>query len=661
MARVSHPNVVAVFDASSFQGRPLIAMEFVQGKTLRAWQREPRPWPEVVRMYADAGRGLAAAHDAQLVHRDFKPDNVLVSGHRAKVTDFGVARAAGETTTSGDAQALARALQSSSRPPRPGPKPPETQVPDAPLPSGSLPLETPLTEMGELMGTPGYMAPEQYLCEEIDARTNQFAFCVSLYEALYGEKPFPGRGVSELAQRVIEGRIREAPKSSSVPAHVRRVLLRGLATERDQRYPSMHALLADLLHDTAQSRRRALAVVAAVAALGGAAVWGTLTVRAHRLQLCSGSQAEASKVWNGDVQGRIERAMLATGLPYAADTFARTHAAIDQYMQRWTALDTETCTATRVLGRQPETLMAVRMACLERRRDEVGALATVLASADRDVVAKAVPAALALTPADVCKDATSLTSIAPEPTNPTRRAELDSIRSALTTARAKLEAGKYAVARDEVAPLLPRARELGYSPLLAEVLTVSAEASSETGVARKTYLEQGREAVLHADLGRDEHARARAAIWLLHRTHEGGEYEAAERWSNVARAAIEHLGNPDLLRAAWLGGQGLLSENRGELRRGAPVGPRELGSRATRLEPPRGGQKRRRALRSSGCARALRRGQTARRGSRRAHRAHAGSRASGAPALAHRHELCLGSSGGHARGRTLLARRHRAR
>jgi serine/threonine-protein kinase len=236
MARLSHPNVVAVFDTGSVDGQLFLAMEFVEGGTLRAWQRaEPRPWRAILRMYMDAGRGLAAAHAAGLVHRDFKGDNVLVSETGvAKVTDFGLARAVNISETNDPPEAPSEESGVSAAYTSSLPLPGLDSAPSVSLPtmpeeaSYSSSLTSEVTETGDLLGTPGYMAPEQYLSEEIDERTDQFAFCVALYEALYGQKPFP-TGMTESVQAMLADHVKPAPKGSKVPAHVHRALLRGLA------------------------------------------------------------------------------------------------------------------------------------------------------------------------------------------------------------------------------------------------------------------------------------------------------------------------------------------------------------------------------------------------------------------------------------------------
>jgi serine/threonine protein kinase len=223
MARLSHPNVVAVHDAGTFQGTVFVAMELVKGQTLRRWLRaQPRTHAQILDVFAQAGRGLAAAHSVGLVHRDFKPDNVLIGEDgRVRVTDFGLARS--------------MALDEG----RPQSTPLEA------FPSGLVP-EPALTRTGLLVGTPAYMAPEQFAGGAFDARTNQFSFSVVLYEALYGERAFVAEDLTTLAREVTSGRVRDPPDGTNVPGWLREVLLRGLRASPKERFPSMGALLVAL-------------------------------------------------------------------------------------------------------------------------------------------------------------------------------------------------------------------------------------------------------------------------------------------------------------------------------------------------------------------------------------------------------------------------------
>ncbi|MGO8993148.1 MAG: protein kinase domain-containing protein [Polyangiaceae bacterium] len=570
MARLSHPNVVAVFDAGAVGDRLFVAMEFVEGTTLRKWQRAAaRDWRELLRVYEAAGHGLAAAHAAGLVHRDFKPDNVLVSETgQVKVADFGIVRAIGDDLPPAERRAdrspldERRSAQDEGPPTLPDRPAREPRTP-APPSSGSS-LGTPMTELGALVGTPGYMAPEQYLGDTIDARTDQFAFCVSLYEALYGTRPFGEEDGLDIAKATIEGTLRPPPKTTKVPGRLWRVIQRGLSEEGADRYPSMDALLADLLHDPAARWRRIAGAAAAVAVVGATGLWALRATNARRAQVCSGAEAEASAVWNSDVRGNVERSLLGTGVPYAPDTARRIRELLDGYMRRWTEMHRQTCEATRILGHQSEQVMTLRMVCLEQRRDEVGALTRVLSAADRDVIGKAMQAALALSPIEECKNTTSLMALAPEPSDPAARTEIGAIRKELAEVKEIHQAGRYAAARDRAAPLIDRAARIGYAPLTARALLLAAGAGPSSGGTFEASIEQAERAEFEADVGRDDGTRAQAAINLVEWTTEVGHYADAARWSQVADAALRRVGDEGDRRADWYEAAGTLAYRQGK-------------------------------------------------------------------------------------------------
>ena len=261
MAKVSHRGVIAIHDAGEADGELFLAMELVRGRTLGAILRERsadelRDWRRWLAIVIDAGRGLAAAHAAGVLHRDFKPDNIMVDHHgRVCVGDFGLATLRSADRPSGELRVDREAVQPN------------------------------LTMAGALLGTPAYMSLEQLRGETIDARADQFCFCVTVYEAIYGESPFlvpPDEQTNLVALEESRlGAMRPAPASSRVPAEVRVLLMRGLAAQPADRWPELSTLL-DALDSVARARpvtSRSLARpiafgVAAVLALGG--VWALL-------------------------------------------------------------------------------------------------------------------------------------------------------------------------------------------------------------------------------------------------------------------------------------------------------------------------------------------------------------------------------------------------
>ncbi len=230
MARLSHPNVVAVHDVGVRNGRVYVAMELVRGVPLSTWIATAHPWQEVVRVFRDIATGLAAAHEAGLVHRDIKPSNILLGDDgRPRIADFGVAHARHELA----------------------------------------PAVTATTTAGPI-GTPAYMPPERLIGEASAARGDQFSFCAAFYEALHGRRPFPGRTSAAIATAIADG---VPPPLRPVPAWLHAVLVRGMARDPAARFPSMAAVLAALTPPSPGRRRRVVfAIVAAIVAVAVAGV-----------------------------------------------------------------------------------------------------------------------------------------------------------------------------------------------------------------------------------------------------------------------------------------------------------------------------------------------------------------------------------------------------
>ncbi len=372
MAQLSHPHVVPVYDVGTHEGSVFLAMELIEGQTLAAWLRSsPRTVPEILQVLQSAGQGLAAAHAAQLIHRDFKPDNVLIGvDGRVRVTDFGLARPTGASEVFVEGAARTQAS--------PGP----------------------LTQTGTLIGTPAYMAPEQHLQQPVDARTDQFSFCVTLYEALYGARPFPTGTFEEARAAVLAGRVREPSSRSGVPARVRRLVLRGLSADPAQRFPSMAELLTALA-PRARRRWRLVGASVAVALLAGAVGGDQL----RRGALCRGASQKLSAVWNPARREAITQAFRAVGKPYGEAALQASLSGLDALSAAWVQQRTEVCEATHLRGEQSAELLDLRISCLDRQLGELGAVVEVLSEVDAATLEDAPDAVLGPSALKECADA----------------------------------------------------------------------------------------------------------------------------------------------------------------------------------------------------------------------------------------------------------------
>ncbi len=376
MAKLSHPNVVAIYDVGVLDEQIFLAMEFVKGVTLTRWLRaERRSWRDVLGVFVQAGRGLAAAHRAGIIHRDFKPDNVLIDGdNRVRVVDFGLARADG----------------GSGLFPRP-----DTYEAIPQKPSNSM-LDMRITRTGGMTGTPAYMAPEQYLGQPTDARTDQFSFCVALFEGLYGVRPFVGERVAVVREAVLAGQIQDVPKDSDVPAWLLRLLARGLMVRPGERWRSMDDLLAQLGSDPRPPVRRwllvgggvVLAGVAAAAAFTLAPVHPIAAPTTSALALCD-VDAVLAGVWD-DTRRQAVAAALRDA--QASELQARRVAAVlELRVEEWREMVRQTCAQAQSGARAPAEPVA---ACLRRRLAGLRGLSDALLRAPKEAASRGLVAAV---------------------------------------------------------------------------------------------------------------------------------------------------------------------------------------------------------------------------------------------------------------------------
>ncbi len=541
MARVSHPAVITVYDVGRHGEQVFVAMEFIAGATLGAWLRaERRPWRQVVELFRRAGAGLAAAHAAGLVHRDFKPDNVLLAldGEaitRVVVTDLGVARAAASDATS-----------EPSGTPAPGGGAGEAGTPPR--------AEVELTATGVAIGTPAYMAPEQLDARRVDARADVFAFAVALWEALYGARPFPGRSVAEIRAAMARGvpaapsRVGELGATSLPPGWIAAALRDALAVDPTYRTPTMAALLARL--DPARHDRRGR-VVAVAAGAGAVAVAAVATLALGRDAPGGGptggpaggptggpvAGAEGAArdgcaagaldlVWSDAARAAVRAAVVSTGNPVAARIADRAEAAGQAWVRRWYDVQARVCVA----GVEPPP-PAAGPACLVARRGELAAMISILPElsvrerTQLDVSMSALPGP------ELCATAAADGVARDLGDTPAQREAVAALRARLWQIDALRIAGDYRRAVVELEALGPQVEALGLGALTAEYLL-------QLGIA-----------VEDLDAPRGVEIVRRAAAAAEKSRHDDF---AAMAWIDLAFTYAERLQQPDRAEDALL-------------------------------------------------------------------------------------------------------------
>lgn len=538
MAKIAHPNVVAVHDVGEVGARAYIAMEFVQGSTLRDWGRQTsRSWTELRDMCVQAGHGLAAAHAAGLVHRDFKPENVIVgSDNRARVTDFGLVALGGSPAE----------------------------------PVGSSPELMELTTTGAVLGTPAYMAPEQFRAEAVDARTDQYSFCATTWELLFGSRPIEAKTFDEQLRRVLGGDLPAPPKGA--PAWLSQALLRGLAVKPEQRHASMDVLLEAMCRDRKSSPGRRVGVGVAVAGLGIAAALIAGRGQPEAASPCAGADDAIAAVWNpARSEGLQQRFSQIDG-----SAVAGLGSAMEAWAQGWSSAHTETCQATHVRGEQSAELLDARMLCLRLRADETDALLAEIEDGDLATLTAGIAGIAELPAVESCSAIERVADVLVAPP------AAEKLRAPLTKARALVATGQYQEAQVALRALVEEGKILGYAPFLAEAQLLLARAVWKAG---RADLASGiaTEALLAALEGGADSEAAESWIALMGMAGEQGDYDLATERSRYASAAVARLGLPSTLQSRLQLGLGVLLYNRGRYEAALPALTRAMELRIARL------------------------------------------------------------------------------
>ncbi len=498
MAKLAHPNVVNVFEVATVGDRMVVAMEYVRGTTLRGWlDARPRRWREIVAMLVEAGRGLAAAHAAGLVHRDFKPENVLVGEDgRPRVGDFGLAR---HDTRAHEGSAA------------------ELET-----------MATALTVTNGLAGTPAYMAPEQFAGDPVDARCDQFAFCVVAWECLFGRRPFAGATLGALQLAIAEHQL-DRPSSSDVPDRVRRTIVRGLSVEPGARFADMPALLVALQRAARpRTTRNAIAtVISAIAVSGGAfATYHAVTERQHAAA-CDREHDDVRGLFGDPVRAAVRRDFVATGSAIAPSAYDHATSVLERYTIKLADEAGDVCRD----DHDPERVAASRKACLLSHESELAGLVDAFVHADAELVQRAPDAAWAVFDPLPCVDTAALTATTLAPDQSAQLGKL----------KAVTRAGHFRESVAMAKPMLDDARAQKDKNFELAVLIALVDAQAE--IDRKNVVATYHDALALAEaLGRDLDAALAHDALATAAGLDQHDYALAHREIELARAKLTRIG-----------------------------------------------------------------------------------------------------------------------
>ena len=506
MAALSHPNVVTAYDIGTQGGDVFVAMELVEGQDLASWIKDgEHEWREVVGLFIDAARGLAAAHDAGLVHRDFKPSNAFVGDDgRVRVLDFGLARLGSEV--------VLPSIDDSG----------ESTISQAPLGED-------ITSAGAIVGTPLYLAPEVEAGSSATAASDQYAFCLSLYQALYGVFPFSWRSREELVRKKWLRQVDPQPKGRNVPRRLLALCRRGMQSNPEARWPSMHAVEHALEQMVERDRRPVVAagLVAISAVSGSAWVLG-------EAEPCEGAEREAESVWSEEARDSLAARMELGGTPHTDSVVSR----LDEHFTAWQTARVESC-------RAPEADRD--RACLQRQLRSSAAILDVLLGSNRSELMQAPDLLRSLPDPSACSDPETAGVLEPPPE---LADEAGRVSAATTRANALVHLGRV----DEAHAVLDRdlPPTLRFCPSQAEAAMsrgLIAHSRGRYDVAQETF-ERAYHLAVSCGYHRIAFASARMVLALV--SEVPLDVEIGEQWYRHAQASLDRIEPPMGAQASLL-------------------------------------------------------------------------------------------------------------
>lgn len=535
LGKLRHPSVLEVFDVGESEEGPFFVMEFIEGQNLDAWSRGRTP-AAVLECLRGAGRGLAAAHGEGILHRDFKPSNVIVGPNgRAKVADFGLA---------GYALALTDPA------------------------SGGAPVDS-LTKTGAVMGTLSYMAPELLDGGKATAASDQFAFCVTMYEVLYGSRPFRGADARALSAAIRGGALQPAPSEIVLPRRARQALVRGFAPDPADRFPSMEALL----HELRPTKRPLAKLGVGLTVASGLVAAGVLGLRDPHPSACAAFGAGLDGVYDSRARAAVLTAFRESELPYAQDASRSTVEGLDAYAEQWMTGARGSCVASE-RGELSGDELDLQMRCFKQAERRLGAMVELLEVPARTHVERGRELVATLPDLRLCSDLEALRGFTVLPANASEAAEAETLDPILSQAHAKTLVKDF----DGALELLQRHSAAfdaaTYPPVRVRVLRVRARVRmdrQDLDGAQELSLRAHELAVEHR-LDRDA---SRTATFLGEIASRKGETERAERWYDVALALAEAGGFHQLLAFTYASASQLYEQS-GDLDRGVEAAARAV-------------------------------------------------------------------------------------
>ncbi|HWB75356.1 MAG TPA: serine/threonine-protein kinase [Nannocystaceae bacterium] len=538
LARLSHPNVVQIFDVGAYDSRDrdggqgvFIVMELVRGGTLAQWLREDTPsYDAIIARFVAAGRGLVAAHAAGMIHRDFKPENVLLAGERVLVADFGLARAARHDS--------------------------EPSSDHAAAPTGSHEIVgghfgDAITDVGVALGTPPYMAPEQHADAQVDERSDQYSFCVALWEALYGELPFRGANLDAL----LRAKLLDVPvvhaDTRAVPRSIHRAILRGLAADPGARWSTLAELVDTLARGESQRRRWSYRIAGGVAAAGLFAWGGQHVLHSQTQQACAAEGERIAQIWNDARADEIAAGFASLDTHFAIDAAMRVRTGLDAYAAKWKSTRTEVCERADLQRTLAPDLAEASRTCLDEQLDNLNGFLVRLGKPNGIVVQNAGLGVTSLPRPKSCTNEAELRLRAETP--PELRERITALGRRLSDSSAARALGNNEAALAEVEPILVEAKALGWPPLTGEVEFALGETLGALG-----RYEEGRVMLEDAyfvaeSAGKEELAMRSATSLVMLVGIELAKHDEGMEWSRRARLFEARLELDDGdLRSAYL-------------------------------------------------------------------------------------------------------------